>query len=162
MTLEVVSNPPDAVMSWLMVTLVLASPSKPTAVTLALVPRALRSALRTEDCDELTLARYEPIEKPDSGVTAATEVRVTVAFPPPKIWGTFWVAVTLTALHDGSGGKPVSHAVSERPRAVPLARHHGECRVGRVVGVDVGELVGRQPTGGARVSVSQSASAMLM
>ena len=47
MTFDVVNNPPDAVISWLRVTFVLASPSKPTAVTLALVPRVAEE--RVED-----------------------------------------------------------------------------------------------------------------
>ena len=74
----------------------LARPWYPTAVTLALVPSVLKMALSTPDCCVSKLARYVPMEKPSSGVTAAIAVRVTLLAPPKKICGTCWVAVTIT------------------------------------------------------------------
>ena len=71
-----------------MVTYVLASPWYPTALTLALVPSSLKMALSTPDCWVSKLARYVPMEKPSSGVTAAIAVRVTLLAPPKKICGT--------------------------------------------------------------------------
>ena len=61
-----------------------------------MVPRVLKMALRTPDCCGLKVARYVPMEKPSSGVTAAMAERDTELLPPKNICGTFCVAVTIT------------------------------------------------------------------
>ena len=103
-TLDAVSRPPDAVMSWLTVTSVLAKPTYPAELMLTPVPSVPSTASRTVTCWEVILVgvRYEPMENPASGVMAAIEVLVTDECPPTKICGTDCRAVTLTALQMGA------------------------------------------------------------
>ena len=77
-------------------------------MTLAVVPIVDRMSLSTAVCCAFMLVRYDPMEKADSGVTAAMEDPLAALpwplselNPPQKICGTACVAVTMTALHGG-------------------------------------------------------------